>query len=71
MERNTFFCNLGLYIKSVLVLILLLGGSSSAWADELTVNSENQKTIQQVPVYGNLCGSDGTLPHSEFIIASH
>lgn len=38
MERNSFFCNLGLYIKSVLVLILLLGGSSSAWADEtLTV----------------------------------
>lgn len=70
MERNTVFCNLGLYIKSVLVLILLLGGSSSAWADELTVNSENQKTIRQVPVYGNLCGSDGTLPHSEFIIAS-
>lgn len=34
MERNTFFCNLGLYIKSVLVLILLLGGSGSAWADE-------------------------------------
>lgn len=70
MERNTVFCNLGLYIKSVLVFILLLGGSGSAWADELTVNSENQKTIQQVPVYGNLCGSDGTLPHSEFIIAS-
>lgn len=34
MERNTFFCNLGLYIKSVLVLILLLGGSGSAWAQE-------------------------------------
>lgn len=33
MERNSFFCNLGLYIKSVLVLILLLGGSGSAWAD--------------------------------------
>lgn len=34
MERNTFFCNLGLYIKSVLVLILLLGGSGSAWAQK-------------------------------------
>lgn len=34
MERNTFFCNLGLYIKSVLVFILLLGGSSSAWAQK-------------------------------------
>jgi len=34
MERNTFFCNLGLYIKSVLVFILLLGGSGSAWAEK-------------------------------------
>ena len=51
MERNTFFCNLGLYIKSVLVFILLLGGSGSAWADELTI-CDNSNTNSYVPFYG-------------------
>ncbi len=41
MERNSFFCNLGLYIKSVLVLILLLGGSGSAWAQKTLSYSYN------------------------------
>ena len=45
MERNTFFCNLGLYIKSVLVLILLLGGSGSAWADDYPIYIWNGSSL--------------------------
>ena len=55
MERNSFFCNLGLYIKSVLVLILLLGGSGSAWADELTIN--NSTDTGKIPFDAGLCSS--------------
>ena len=69
MERNTFFCNLGLYIKSVLVLILLLGGSGSAWADDLTINNETA-TDALVPIAGSAANKNPNQPESEFIVSS-
>ena len=69
MERNTVFCNLGLYIKSVLVLILLLSGSGSAWADELTVYDETN-TSTRVPFQGSYTSTSYYSANAQFIYPS-
>lgn len=61
MERNTFFCNLGLYIKSVLVFILLLSGSGSAWADTVIFNG----SVDSAWEYKNSLGTNVSVTNDQ------